>query len=212
MYVGYMYGTTGSLANNRNNTNDSTIKKHIDSWYKDNLLINYDKYISKTAIYCNDRSVGYGNYSTSKTASGEFEYASYTRLSTNKIPSYKCGANIDNGLFLTSNNADKFSASTVGGGNGQLKYPIALMTVDEVSFAGGKSYTKLSSPYAWYYTNSEGGSITGTKLWWLISSFYWDILVHTCFASSVSANRVIWTTSAWMCLKRCVLQFHYRLV
>ena len=209
MYVGYMYGTTGSLANNRNNTNDSTIKKHIDSWYKDNLLINYDKYISKTAIYCNDRSVESGTYSTTKT----FYYGAYTRLNTNKTPTYKCGGNISNGLFEgTQAIEDKFSVNTSGGGNGKLKYPMALMTVDKVSFAGGKIYTKLSSPYAWYYTNSEGGSITGTKLWWLISSFYWDILVHTCFASSVSANRVIWTTSAWMCLKRCVLQFHYRLV
>ena len=171
MYVGYMYGTSGSLANNRTNTNDSTIKTTIDTWYQNNLLTNYDKYISKSAIYCNDRSVGNGTYSTSSS----FYYGGYTRLYSNKAPSYKCGANASNGLFeSTQATADKFSASTTGGGNGQLKYPIALMTADEISFAGGLWNTSLSSPYAWYYTNSASGSITGTNYWWLLSPYRWN--------------------------------------
>ena len=56
MYVGYMYGTSGSQVNNRTNTNSSTIKGVIDTWYKNNLNTNYGKYISTTAVYCNDRS------------------------------------------------------------------------------------------------------------------------------------------------------------
>ena len=36
MYVGYMYGTSGSQVNNRTNTNSSTIKGVIDTWYRDN--------------------------------------------------------------------------------------------------------------------------------------------------------------------------------
>ena len=168
MYVGYMYGTSGSLANNRTNENDSTIKTTIDTWYQNNLLTNYDKYISKTAIYCNDRSVGSGTYSIS----GSFNYGAYTRLRENKYPTYKCGGNGTGGLFeSTQATADKFSASTSGGGNGQLKYPIALMTADEVSFAGGVYGTSLPSPYAWYYTNSASGSIIGSNWWWLLSSF-----------------------------------------
>ena len=171
MYVGYMYGPSGSLANNRTNTNDSTIKTYIDNWYQNNLLANYDIYISKTAIYCNDRSIGSGTYNTGST---DFDYGAKTRLNTNKTPSYKCGANTSNGLFeSTQAVADKFSASTEGGGNGQLKYPIALMTADEVSFAGGLNWTNLSSPYAWYYTNSENASITWTNVWWLLSSNVW---------------------------------------
>ena len=54
MYVGYKYGTTGSLENNRLNTNDSTIKTYVDNWYKNNLTA-YTKYISTEAVYCNDR-------------------------------------------------------------------------------------------------------------------------------------------------------------
>ena len=170
LYVGYMYGTSGSLANNRTNTNSSTIKTAIDTWYQNNLLTIYDKYISKSAIYCNDRSVGNGTYNTGSTS---FYYGTSERLGTYK-PSYKCGANTSNGLFESTQAVeDKFSASTAGGGNGQLKYPIALMTADEVAFAGAVWIKFLSSPYAWYYTNSQGESITGGKLWWTLSPYSW---------------------------------------
>ena len=37
MYVGYMYGTSGSLVNNRTNTTNSTIKDKIDTWYAQNM-------------------------------------------------------------------------------------------------------------------------------------------------------------------------------
>ena len=180
MYVGYIYGTSGSLANNRTNTNDSTIKTYIDTWYKNNLLTNYDKYISKTSIYCNDRSVQNNDYSTSNS----FDYGAYTRLD-NYTPTYKCGGNGTDGLFeSTQVISDKFSANTSGGGNGQLKYPIALMTADELAFAGGQGWTILSSPYAWYYTNSQGESITGSQYWWSLSpsdggssgAIVWDVL------------------------------------
>ena len=172
MYVGYMYGTSGSLDSNRTNTNDSTIKTFIDNWYEDTLLTNYDKYISKTAIYCNDRSVPNNNYSTSSN----FDYGAWTRLS-NYTPTYKCGGtgtetsnNGDNTIEMDiSTNPDMFSASvTSTGGNGQLKYPIALMTADEVAFAGGKYNTNLSTPYAWYVANSEGNLISNT-FWWSLS-------------------------------------------
>ena len=169
MYVGYMYGTTGSLANNRTNVNDSKIKAYVDEWYENNLLNYYDKYISKSAIYCNDRSVQNNNYSISNW----FDYGAYTRLS-NYTPTYKCGGNGNNGLFESIQAiADKFSASTDGGGNGQLKYPIALMTADEVSFAGGVWQTNLTSPYAWYYTNSQGESIMDSSDWYSMSPRRW---------------------------------------
>lgn len=34
--------------------------------------------------------------------------------------------------------------------------------------------TNLPSPYAWYYLNSVGGSITGNDWWGLLSPRYWD--------------------------------------
>ena len=154
MYVGYMYGTSGSLVNNRTNANNSTIKTTIDNWYKDNLNTNYGKYISTTAVYCNDRSVTNGTYSTSSS----FDYAAYTRLVDNKTPSYDCSVT-----------EDKFTVDT-STGNGKLTYPIALMTADEVSFAGG--LWNKNAP-TWYYYNSAKGSSTGSIWWWLLSPYDW---------------------------------------
>ena len=45
------------------------------------------------------------------------------------------------------------------------------MTADEVAYAGGVAATELTSPYAWYYLNSAGGSITAGRYWWLLSPY-----------------------------------------
>ena len=155
MYVGYMYGTSGSLVNNRTNTNNSTIKGVIDTWYVENLDP-YTRYLSTTAVYCNDRSNPAGGYNTGSTA---FYYGGYTRLITNKAPTYDCTAT-----------EDKFTVDT-STGNGKLTYPIALMTADEVSFAGGLYGTNAPT---WYYKNSANGSSTGSTWWWLLSPYYWN--------------------------------------
>ena len=147
-YVSYMYGNLGSVANARENTTDSTIKTIIDKWYKDNLNTNYGKYLSTTAVYCNDRSTSDNAY-----------FGAYTRLITNKTPSYDCTAT-----------EDKFTVDT-STGNGKLTYPIALMTADEVSFAGG---LYLTSAPTWYYYNSANKSSTGSTDWWLLSPVYWN--------------------------------------
>ena len=147
-YVSYMYGNLGSVANARENTTNSTIKTIIDNWYKDNLNTNYGKYLSTTAVYCNDRST-----------SDNTNFGAYTRLITNKTPSYDCTATEDK--FTVDNST----------GNGKLTYPIALMTADEVSFAGGLWITNAPT---WYYYNSANGSSTGSTWWWLLSPNNWS--------------------------------------
>ena len=146
-YVSYMYGNLGSVANARENTTNSTIKKIIDNWYKDNLNTNYGKYLSTTAVYCNDRST-----------SDNTNFGARTRLIKNKTPSYDCTAT-----------EDKFTVDS-STGNGKLTYPIALMTADEVSFAGGLYGTNAPT---WYYYNSANGSSTGSTYWLLLSPSYW---------------------------------------
>ena len=150
-YVGYMYDSNGT---------NSTIKNTIDTWYKNNLT-NYTKYLSTTAIYCNDRT-GDGTY-----------FGAYTRLITNKTPTYDC----------TDTN-DKFTVDT-STGNGKLTYPIALMTADEVSFAGGLWATNAPT---WYYYNSANGSSTGSTYWWLLSPSSWDGSDAGVFRVSGSSN------------------------
>jgi hypothetical protein len=171
MYVGYMYGTSGSLVNNRTNTNNSTIKGIIDTWYASNLEAKgYTKYLSTTAVYCNDRSNPAGGYNTGSIA---FYYGGYTRLITNKAPTYDCTAT-----------EDKFTVDT-STGNGKLTYPIALMTADEVSFAGGLYGTNAPT---WYYKNSANGSSTGSTWWWLLSPNYWFGSSAIVFNVSGSSN------------------------
>ena len=137
-YVGYMYYSNGT---------NSTIKDTIDTWYKNNLT-NYTKYLSTTAVYCNDRST-----------SDNTNFGARTRLIANKTPSYDCTAT-----------EDKFTADT-STGNGKLTYPIALMTADEVSFAGGLYENNAQT---WYYYNSANGSSTGDTWWLLLSPNSWD--------------------------------------
>ena len=157
MYVGYKYGTSGSLANNRLNTNDSTIKKFIENWYKTNLT-NYTKYLSNDAVYCNDRSIGSGTYSVYGTT--EFEYGAYTRLDAN--PTFTCPSTYD--AFSVNNLLAK------------LTYPIGLMTADEVVFAGGV-YNSTGNLKPWYTRNSKTGdpgadtsySIVGAHWYWSMS-------------------------------------------
>ena len=154
LYLGYMYGTSGSLENNRTNENSSTLKTYIDTWYKSNL-VNYTKYLSTTAVYCNDRtlSVSYPNY-----VIGEWMgFAGSDRLKTNKAPSYNC-----------AKTEDKFTTdSSVG--NGKLTYPIALMTADEVAYAGGVFYTESKYPFYWVYNNADNISITNSIIWWTMT-------------------------------------------
>ena len=156
-YVGYMYGENAdTLVNAKTNTNNSTIKTYIDNWYASNMT-SYTKYLSTTAVYCNDRTEKTsGTYNTGST---DFYYAPNARLYTNKTPSYDC-----------TEASDAFSGSNT---SAKLTYPISLMTVDEIMRAGGTSSNNLTSPYAWYYLNSSGESITGASSSWLLSPRGW---------------------------------------
>jgi len=172
MYVGYMYGSEGSLENNRLNTTSSNIKTITDNWYSktinvkvDNFGNLYDKYVSKTAIYCNDRS------GDAWILSGSMNYSTYKRLVDNKKPSFKCGNRPNKILYTDANATDKFSASTSKGGNGKLQYPIAQITADEIAYAGGKYQTNSS---AWYSYNSVGTSVVGIDSWWSMSPAYFS--------------------------------------
>ena len=156
MYVGYKYGTSGSLENNRLNTNDSTIKTYVDNWYKNNLTA-YTKYLSKDAVYCNDRNLESGKtYSTTSN----FGYAPRERVYTNKQPTYNC-----------TNMSDAFSVNNT---SAKLDYPVGLITADEISYAGGEAYIPLTAPYAWYYTNANGESSYGNDFFWALSPDCWD--------------------------------------
>lgn len=150
-YVGYMYGTAGAsiYAVAHSNTNNSTIKTLIDDWYKINIVDEgFSNYVAD-AIYCNDRSLvpttdtnvntifsntlgedntglGYGSNATA--------YGSFKRNYVEHTPSLKC-----------PNNNDKFTTENIG--NSKLTYPVALITTDEVSLAGGLTFDLETGNY-----------------------------------------------------------------
>ena len=161
-YVGYMYGTDGSLSESRTNTNDSTIKGVIDTWYSNNLS-SYSKYISTEAVYCNDRQLDSGQSWTFTTSpSSQINYITFSRLDwngngSNASPTYDC-----------ADSHDAFSASNT---DAKLTYPIGLMTADEINIAGGLAYNNAP---AYYYLNSAGGSVTGSTWWWSLSPMNWN--------------------------------------
>ena len=132
-YVGYMYGNS---IDDTTNTTDSTIKASIDTWYKNNMT-NYTDKLEDT-VFCSDRS-----YTTNGSA---LNFATKTRLDVNKTPTLKC-----------KNLKDKFTVD-INNGNGNLTYPIALITADETVYAGVVLNSANSTFYlkigTWYVTMS----------------------------------------------------------
>lgn len=169
-YVGYMYGITGSSTYNAThaNTNNSTIKTVIDTWYQNNLS-SYSQYIAD-AIYCNDREVVQVNNVGGLTLTGngagtnESAYAGFNRTYVEHVPTLKC-----------KNKNDRFTTSSTLG-NGALTNPIALITSDEVVMGGGVGFDATTMTYIandnyylypvngdyWYWTMTQfayaGGS------------------------------------------------------
>ena len=158
-YVGYKYGEDTSLDTIRNNTTNSTIKTFIDSWYQNNLT-DYTKYLSTSAVYCNDRSLGTGQ---TYSASSRFNFAPNYRMDrvtggTSANPSYNC--------------SDVRDAFSVDNTSAKLDYPVSLMTADEIAFAGGVAFKKMNTPYPWFISNSAGSQVSTS--WWSLSPIDWD--------------------------------------
>ncbi len=183
-YLGYMYGTPGSTTYDatHKNINDSTIKKAVDKWYEDNLKTNYGEFLADT-LFCNDKTLasngiggvttqlGYGTNKTYYASTERLQYSTGTTSITTAKPTFKCAES-------ATNNYSRFTVdvATLSNGNktnGDLKYPIGLLTADEVSFAGAYKYGQTNKSY--YLYNS---SIT--SYWWLSSPnrYYGSVAVE----------------------------------
>ena len=135
-YVGYMIGTAGAsdYTSTHSNMTDSAIKKVIDTWYKAKIEdAGYSKYVAD-AIYCNDRSID-------KEANTGLGYGNLTTSYADHIPSLIC-----------PNDNDKFTKDSKLG-NRKLTYPVALITADEVQYAGG-CYNYIMNTDFYLYTPS----------------------------------------------------------
>ena len=140
--VGYMYGMSGTPTYEMTHSNmlSSTIKGVVDEWYRSNIAENeehpeYVEYISDT-LFCNDRS-----FSSTNTGTGTGTSA------TNYRP-----GNVPRTLYCSQQN-DRFTVDDEVIGNGDLTYPVGLLTSDEGYLAGGSG------------SNSGYYLYTGTSYW-----------------------------------------------
>ena len=153
----YSFGTN-SREDALSNVNNSSIKSYVDNWYKNNLN-NYTDKISEKAYFCNDRRITSGDgYGMSIT-----NYQPLDRVKNGKID------------LNCPQIQDKFTVSNETG-NGDLTYPIGLITSDEAMMAGG---------------------IYGSAniLYYLYSGYnYWTMSAHTLNTWFYTRNQVITET------------------
>jgi len=174
VYVGYMYNDTNTyftgnsggvldvnayIAHLEDNTidaetghhtqnlKDSVIKELVDDWYEVNLKGKAEESLLEDTVWCNDRSVISENFSIQNyDTTTKFYFAAQTRLRENKDttgikPSLVCARDMDKFTVDESN------------GNGDLEYPIGLLTADEIVMSG-------NTPYTGYYPYVEIDVIT----------------------------------------------------
>lgn len=99
------------------NTKNSNIKTVIDNWYSSNL-INYTDYL-EDAVWCNERSISdYGGWTSGGNVQNNFYFYS------NKNPS----------RLTCYNNINSFTVDKARG-NGDLTYPIGLITMPEATLS-----------------------------------------------------------------------------
>jgi len=129
-------GVEEALNEMQTNSVNSSIKTVIDNWYKsdESKITDYTDYLEDT-IWCNDRRMNTNTNGWNPNGGSLSEYlyyAPYGRAIQKYVPSLTCLKN------------DAFSVKETEIGNGNLDYPIALLTSDEVMLAGGSSSSNSS--------------------------------------------------------------------
>lgn len=146
------------------NVKDSKIKSKVDTWYATNILNANDgkgnaleDYLSDE-IFCNDRSSTSTDFPLVNDAS--YLYGAYNRndaTNKNRTPSFKC-PNKSNDAFTLKTSGGVSSVTASGDGNNKLIYPVGLITIDEVAYAGGKmnliNYKYYLNTGSFYWTMS----------------------------------------------------------
>lgn len=141
-YVGFMYGNaTGSTyALTHANTNKSLILTNLETWYANVLSKQSGFSVNQLvdAVWCNDKTVVTGTiggrtYDGNGASGNTSAYGSSKRIMASNLaaggtgPTFKCPTNNNNLSRFTVSNSD---------GNKLLRYPIGLLTVDEIAYAG----------------------------------------------------------------------------
>jgi len=162
-YVGYMYGNNlDTYENATKNEKNSTIKTVLDNWYQEYIVGHgYENKVADS-IFCNDREIYSGDgFQVNKTTI----YKPYQRLVVDKNPTLYC-----------QQMNDRFTVN-VEKGNGALTYPIGLITLDELMYAGMAAGGLNKKSYI--YSSENYWTMTPTR-------FFSNVLsaqVHTMFGN-----------------------------
>ncbi len=139
------------------NVYDSTAKKIVDDWYQKNIAGKTIENDLEDTVFCNDRSLN--NW---PMKSPEYDYL---ELYDNETPPFKAGLRLNAGnnkpTYSCEQLQDRFTVSP-DRGNGKLRYPIAVMSGDEMAFAGNLVYT--GSGDARYFFGIEDFGISMTPM------------------------------------------------
>ena len=186
--IGYTYsnvaaGTTSNTAlrtllgssgnDTTTNTNSSIIKKYIETgWYQQNMT-NYTSLLEPNAGYCNDRTV----FNNTSPYTQQAESTTVIPYGTSGMTVYRFGANVRNYVANVTRTltlscprgvVDLYSTTTASGGNGQLTYPVALITADEAALSGS-GYNGRTSATTYSSNYSYGSFLRSGSDFWLLS-------------------------------------------
>ena len=160
-HVGYMYGKipASTYATTHANTNNSTIKTYLDTWYENNIKGTSNEQYVKDNLFCNDRSLASTNTGTGAgTSSTSYNWAIWHPSKINlKCPQQN----------------DAFTVSDTTNGNGALTYGVGLVTTDEIVLAGG-----------WSSANSNYYLYSGQNYWTMSPLGFYDYYARECNVSS----------------------------
>lgn len=158
--------------NDLRNETDSAIKNYIENtWFeKPDGMASYVKYLEDT-VWCNDRSISSlgGWNKDNMNISSWLSFGAYSRgFNQNKPrPSLKTEEVCPNAL-------DRFTVNS-SNGNGKLKYPVGLLTIDETTIAGN----------TWGNSNELSYLSSGEDFWTLSPHpFYYNVSLNFAVNSS----------------------------
>lgn len=163
-----LFGASGN--DTTTNANSSIMKKYIEDWYA-STLTSYTSKLEGDAGYCQDRRLNTGTTWTTPLAENSNTIIPYgasgmTLYYFGAYPRNYQSSTFDPLLTCPRGKVDLYSySSNAGNGNGQLTYPVALLTADEASIAGSGT----SNSYNAYNANSY---LRSGSIFWLLSPYF----------------------------------------
>jgi len=170
-YMGYMYGGAPGVASTskiqaQTNETDSAIKTYLDTWYVNNIGNKGETVKNNLAdnLFCDDRQLG-REYPGAPTSGSGWNGTGFGKSTTYYASYYRYDTNASNPspILKCAQKNDRFTVSDTATGNGDLTYPIGLLSADELIYGG------LSSDYDdsnQYLSTSQG--------YWILSSNHFN--------------------------------------